>query len=58
MSPGWLGEVRMPPLQAALLKRLGSFPFWRGNERFVDGLVPVYKAASESAQELWIDARR
>ncbi len=48
----------MPPLQAALLKRLGSFPFWRGNERFVDGLVPVYKAASESAQELWIDARR
>ncbi|MET1085451.1 MAG: SWIM zinc finger family protein [Burkholderiales bacterium] len=58
LSPGWLGEVRTPPLQAALLKRLGSFPFWRGNERFADALVPVYKAASESAQELWIDARR
>lgn len=58
LPPGWLGEVRPPPLAAALLKRLGSFPFWRGNERFVDALVPVYKQASESAQEMWIGARR
>lgn len=57
LPQGWLGEVRTPPLQAALLKRLGSFPFWRGNERFVDALIPRYTEASESAQEALFGAR-
>jgi uncharacterized Zn finger protein len=56
LPQGWLGEVRTPPLQAALLRRLGNFPFWRGNERFIDALVPVYAGASESAQELLLSA--
>lgn len=51
LPTAWLGEVRTPPLEAALLKRLGSLPFWRGNERFVDALIPSYTEASESAQE-------
>ncbi len=41
-----LGEVRIPPMQAALLKRLGNFPFWRGNQLIQDVLYPVYSNAS------------
>jgi uncharacterized Zn finger protein len=41
-----LGEVRIPPMQAALLKRLGNFPFWRGNQLIQDALGPVYSNAS------------
>lgn len=40
------GEVQIPPVSAALLKRLGNFPFWRGKERFFDALEPVYARAS------------
>jgi uncharacterized Zn finger protein len=50
LAPGWLGEVRPPPLEAALPKRLGSFPFWRANERFLEALEPVYARATASAQ--------
>jgi len=46
--PGDLfGEVRLPEVAAALPKRLGSFPFWRGKAPFLEALEPVYlKAAS------------
>jgi len=40
------GEVNLPPVSAALPKRLGNFPFWRGTERFLEALEPVYIAAS------------
>jgi uncharacterized Zn finger protein len=40
------GEVELAPLAAALPKRLGSFPFWRGGERFLDALEPVYRQAA------------
>jgi len=42
----FFGEVQVPPVSAALLKRLGKFPFWRGKERFFDALEPVYTRAS------------
>ena len=41
-----LGEVRIPPLPAALPKKLGPFPFWRGEERFLETLEPIYAQAS------------
>ena len=41
-----LGEVGIPPMKAALLKRLGNFPFWRGNRLIQDTLDPVYASAS------------
>jgi uncharacterized Zn finger protein len=46
--PGDLfGEVRLPEVAAALPKRLGSFPFWRGKALFFEALEPFYfKAAS------------
>jgi uncharacterized Zn finger protein len=40
------GEVRVPPVPAALPKRLGNFPFWRGEEALASVLEPIYTAAS------------
>jgi uncharacterized Zn finger protein len=39
-------EVQSPPVPAPLLNRLGSFPLWRGEERFLDALAPLYTAAA------------
>lgn len=46
------GVVQKPPVAAALLKRLGGFPFWRGREAFVDSLEPSYLRASERALDV------
>lgn len=40
------GEVRTPPVNAALPKRLGNFPFWRGEENFSDAMNSIYSRAS------------
>jgi uncharacterized Zn finger protein len=40
------GEVRTPPVNAALPKRLGNFPFWRGEENFSDAMNNIYSRAS------------
>lgn len=37
---------------AALVKRLGNFPFWRGSERFLDPLETIYAAAAAKAIEI------
>lgn len=52
LPDNWLGEVHAPPVPAPLLKRLGSFPFWRGQERFLDALEPVYGAAGQRGLDL------
>jgi uncharacterized Zn finger protein len=46
ISDDIFGEVRIPPLPAALPKRLGSFPFWRGEEKFLDVMESIYERAS------------
>lgn len=48
------GEVNTPPLSAALPKRLGSFPFWHGTERFLEALEPVYTQASARGLDLFL----
>jgi uncharacterized Zn finger protein len=40
------GEVLTPNVAAALPKRLGGFPFWRGDEDFLPALEGVYREAS------------
>jgi uncharacterized Zn finger protein len=40
------GVVQTPPMDAALPKRLGSFPLWRGQERFLEALEPIYRRAA------------
>lgn len=54
LPPNWLGEVRMPPVNAAVLQRLGNFPFWRGSETLADSLTPVYAAASARGLEVFV----
>src|SRR5262249_42748754 len=50
----WCGEGRTAPVSAALPKRLGNFPFWRGQQRFLDALEPLYRQASNSALEVFL----
>ena len=54
----FFGEVQVPPVSAALLRRLGNFPFWRGQERFFDALEPVYSRASERALAVFLGEKK
>jgi len=53
-----LGEVEAPPVAAALLARLGTFPFWRGRQPLVEAITPVYHAASAKALEVFLGETR
>jgi len=46
LADDFFGEVRLPPVSAALPKRLGNFPFWRGSERFLEAIEAIYAQAS------------
>jgi len=50
-------EVSIPRLPAALVKRLGSFPLWRGREPFVESLERVYSAASSAGLDVYLGTR-
>lgn len=41
------GEVSLPPVAGALLRRLGPFPFWRGAISVQESLNTLYTTASE-----------
>jgi len=45
------GPVGAPPAGAALARRLGKFPFWRGSGVFLDFLEAAYSAAAGKAAE-------
>jgi len=49
-----LGEVRIPSMNAALMKRLGNFPFWRGNRLLHEHLEPVYLNASQYGMDIFL----
>jgi uncharacterized Zn finger protein len=48
------GEVRTPPVSAAWLRRLGNFPFWRGETSLRDELEPVYEKAAQRGLEMFL----
>ncbi len=54
LAPDWLGEARTPPVNAAVLQRLGNFPFWRGTETLAEALTPVYVAASARGLDVFV----
>lgn len=54
LPPSLLGEVSAPPVNAALPKRLGKFPFWRGTEPLLEALEPVYTQASARGLNLFL----
>ena len=49
------GDVTPPRSPAPLAKRLGAFPFWRGDEDFLDALVQAYQAAGARGMAVYIE---
>ena len=50
----FFGEVSIPSVPAALPKRLGSFPFWRGEERFLDAMEHIYREVSSIGLKVFL----
>jgi uncharacterized Zn finger protein len=51
------GEVRIPPAPAALVRRLGGFPFWRGEEPFVPAMESIYRDAAVVGMDVFLGER-
>jgi len=47
------GTVRTPPATAALVKRLGKFPFWRAQHTLIGAMESVYQKASPCGLEIF-----
>ncbi len=52
------GVARIPTISAALPKRLGSFPFWRGKESFIPTLEGIYRKASPVGLDVFLGERQ
>jgi hypothetical protein len=48
------GEVVAPPVAAALPRRLGGFPFWRGAQPFLAAVESAHNAATPRALEVFL----
>lgn len=48
LAADFLGEVRLPPVAGALVRRLGPFPFWRGETSVEACLSSLYAAAGDA----------
>jgi uncharacterized Zn finger protein len=51
----FFGEVHLPPVAAALPKRLGNFPFWRSEERFLDAMEAIYTETAPQARDIFLN---
>lgn len=54
----FFGEVRLPPVQAALPKRLGNFPFWRGDRPFLAEMESLYEKAAFNGLDVFLGQKR
>lgn len=52
------GEVKVPPVQAALPKRLGNFPFWRGESPFLAEMESLYGKASLNGLDFFLGQKK
>jgi len=57
VSDDLLGGALIPLAPAALPKRLGSFPFWRGEERFLEAIEPIYVQASPLGMNVFLGGK-
>lgn len=48
------GEVRIPTMPAALPRRLGNFPFWRGETPLQPALESIYQRASATGIQVFL----
>lgn len=51
-------EAHIPPISAILPKRLGKFPFWRGEEDLFEVLENIYKKASHTGMIIFLGERK
>lgn len=51
-------EAHIPPAPAVLPKRLGKFPFWRGEEDLFEVLEDIYKKASPAGMMIFLGERK
>lgn len=51
------GEVGIPAITAALPKRLGNFPFWRGAVPLLESLQSIYTRAAQAGLEVYLGER-
>ena len=54
LSDDVIGEVSIPPVAAALPKRLGNFPFWRAEENFLSAMEEIYRKASPVGMDIFL----
>ena len=47
-----LDDLTVPQTAAVLVKRLGNFPLWRGENGFIEEMAEIYGAASARTKEL------
>ena len=47
------GQVEKPTLTAVLPRRLGAFPFWRGQEDFLEVMTAIYQKATLIGEAAW-----
>src|SRR5438552_3814457 len=50
----FFGAVQPPPVSAALVKRLGAFPFWRGRQALLEELEPTYRQAAQRGLAVFV----
>ena len=58
LAEDFFGPVQAPPVHAALPKRLGGFPFWRGNKSCLDALEPLYEVAARRGMEVFLGEKK
>jgi uncharacterized Zn finger protein len=51
------GEVQAPPVTAGLVRRLGKFPFWRGERPLAEVVEPAYVQASTLGLDVFLGER-
>ncbi|SRR6266545_4868930 len=51
------GEVQVPTAAAALPRRLGAFPFWRGSRPLLEAIEPAYTLAAPAGLEAFLGLR-
>ncbi len=51
------GIATLPAVSAALPKRLGSFPFWRGKAAFMPAMEEIYRQASQAGLDVVLGDR-
>lgn len=51
-------KAHIPPVPAALPKRLGKFPFWRGEEDLLEVLEEIYSKASPAGMRVFLGERK